>query len=360
MNHSWRLATRKTNHRDVSPLPLLFYIPLNAALYLCLLSNGLAALHAPIQDCDEVFNFWEPAHFLDHGYGLQTWEYSPEYSIRSWLYVSLHATAAKISSWVVRGKSAEFYAVRFCLAFFCAACETRLYSSICRTLNPRIGLFFLMIVAFSPGMFHASASFLPSSFTMCTSMLGFASYLDWHRRPKQTAQSIMWFGLGAIVGWPFAGALIGPLLVEEVVIGFTSESMMDTFYGFLNGAARCLAILVCHSGGNLTRIEQQQLTHFRNLHRQQKSQSTRHSSRNLRSCRGILSPITYSGAKVEVPTSSVLSHGHFIFEIFCSTSMRGFSSPCCPHHWSSSDRSVQPLCRQLCDPSHLLHPSIHG
>lgn len=51
----------------------------------------MAALFAPIQDCDETFNYWEPAHYLSHGYGLQTWEYSPEYAIRSWLYIVLHA-----------------------------------------------------------------------------------------------------------------------------------------------------------------------------------------------------------------------------------------------------------------------------
>jgi alpha-1,2-mannosyltransferase len=34
----------------------------------------LSALVNTVHDCDEVFNFWEPLHFLLHGYGLQTWE----------------------------------------------------------------------------------------------------------------------------------------------------------------------------------------------------------------------------------------------------------------------------------------------
>ncbi len=61
------------------------------AFYIFLLVNFIAALYAPIQDCDETFNYWEPTHYLSHGYGLQTWEYSPEYAIRSWFYVGLHA-----------------------------------------------------------------------------------------------------------------------------------------------------------------------------------------------------------------------------------------------------------------------------
>ncbi|KAL4806599.1 Alg9-like mannosyltransferase family-domain-containing protein [Aspergillus unguis] len=224
------------------PPPPPFYLPLNITLYVCVISNAIAAFLAPIQDCDEVFNFWEPTHYLDHGYGLQTWEYSPVYSIRSWLYISIHGLVGRIGSAVLSKKSSEFYFIRFFLAMMCAACQTRLYSAICRTLSPRIGLLFLMIIAFSPGMFHASASFLPSSFTMYASMLGLATFLDW-RKERKVAKGIMWFGLGAIVGWPFAGALLLPLLFEEVVIGYVSGNLRNVFFDVLNGGLRCLAIL---------------------------------------------------------------------------------------------------------------------
>lgn len=190
-----------------------------------------------------MFNFWEPTHYLDHGYGLQTWEYSPVYSIRSWLYVAIHATVGKLGSFFLKTKSAEFFAIRVFLAIICASCQTRLYSAICRTLSPRIGLLFLMIVAFSPGMFHSAASFLPSSFTMYTSMLGLTAFLDW-RGGQKVAQGIMWFALGAIVGWPFAGALVIPLLVEEVVIGFIAGSLRRVVGGVCGGILRSLAILV--------------------------------------------------------------------------------------------------------------------
>ncbi|PYH28616.1 dolichyl-P-Man:Man(6)GlcNAc(2)-PP-dolichol alpha-1,2-mannosyltransferase [Aspergillus neoniger CBS 115656] len=231
--------TPRTKQR---PPPPPFYLPLNIALYLCIVTNVISALYAPIQDCDEVFNFWEPTHYLNHGYGLQTWEYSPVYSIRSWLYVSTHALVGKIGSFALSSKSAEFYAIRCFLALVCAACETRLYSAICRTLSPRIGLLFLMVVAFTPGMFHASTAFLPSSFTMYMSMLGLTAFLDW-RDGQKTAQGIMWFGLGAIVGWPFAGALMLPLLLEEVVIGLLSSNMRGMFLSVLDGAMRCFVIL---------------------------------------------------------------------------------------------------------------------
>lgn len=71
--------------------PTPFAVKPIGAFYVFLGANILAALYAPIQDCDETFNYWEPTHYLSHGYGLQTWEYSPDYAIRSWLYIAFHA-----------------------------------------------------------------------------------------------------------------------------------------------------------------------------------------------------------------------------------------------------------------------------
>lgn len=34
-----------------------------------------------------VFNYWEPLHYLAKGKGFQTWEYSPDYAIRSYFYL---------------------------------------------------------------------------------------------------------------------------------------------------------------------------------------------------------------------------------------------------------------------------------
>lgn len=156
--------------------------------------------------------------------------------------MSLHAAIGKFGSFFVQSKTAEFYVIRLFLAVFCAACQTRLYSSICRSLNPRIGLLFLTIVTFSPGIFHASTAFLPSTFTMYTSMLGLAAFLDLKGGPK-IAQGIMWFALGAVVGWPFAGALIVPLLASEAIIAVLSGSIGSFILTVLDGAMRCLAIV---------------------------------------------------------------------------------------------------------------------
>ena len=50
--------------------------PVTTFIFLCLLLPMiLSALYNIIHDCDEVYNYWEPLHFLLYGHGMQTWEY---------------------------------------------------------------------------------------------------------------------------------------------------------------------------------------------------------------------------------------------------------------------------------------------
>lgn len=241
--HACNADLLRTAKRDPRPAPAPFFLPLNIAFSLCLLSHLFAAVYAPIQDCDEVFNYWEPMHYLNHGYGLQTWEYSPEFALRSWFYIVIHAIPTKIIQILARSKRLEFYLLRILLAVICAATETRLFAVLSRTLNPRIGVIYLMIVASSPGVFYASVAFLPSSFAMYTSNLGLAAFMDWRRGPK-TAIGIMWFGIGAVVGWPFSVILATPFLLEEIVICMVTGEAYDTFRRFLDGIVRSLIPLV--------------------------------------------------------------------------------------------------------------------
>jgi alpha-1,2-mannosyltransferase len=214
------------------------------AFYIFFAANIVAAIFSPIQDCDEVFNYWEPTHYLNHGYGLQTWEYSPEYAIRSWTYTGLHAGIIQIGRLLpFGGKVSEFYFLRIVLAFFCAVCETRLYSTVSRTFNPRVAVFFLMVMIFSPGMYHAAPAYLPSSFAMYTTMLGLSAFMDW-RGGIRTAQGIFWFGLGSLLGWPFAGALVLPFVFEEVLLATFTGDLYDSFRRLLDGTVRSFIVLV--------------------------------------------------------------------------------------------------------------------
>jgi alpha-1,2-mannosyltransferase len=58
---------------------------------------------------------------------------------------------------------------------------------------------------------------------MYMSMLGAAAFMNWKGGLK-TSQGMFWFGVGGIVGWPFAAALCAPFLVEELILLFMSDS----------------------------------------------------------------------------------------------------------------------------------------
>ncbi|EKD18667.1 Alg9-like mannosyltransferase [Drepanopeziza brunnea f. sp. 'multigermtubi' MB_m1] len=226
--------------------PTPFAVKPLGAFYVFFIANIIAALYAPIQDCDETFNYWEPTHFLSHGYGLQTWEYSPDYAIRSWLYIILHALIGNIRRLLpFSTKMGEFYFIRYILAFVCALSQTIMFRVVNNTLNPRIALFFMMAMVFSPGMFHASASFLPSSFAMYMTMLGMAQFMNW-RGGLKTAQGIFCFAIGGILGWPFAMALSAPFLFEEVVFAFLSskDALIDAVMRFIRGIVAALIVLL--------------------------------------------------------------------------------------------------------------------
>lgn len=111
-----------------------------------------------LTDCDEVFNYWEPLHYLHYGYGMQTWEYSPEFSIRSWLYILLHYIPG-IFGRVIFGfdKMMVFYFTRSLLAVFCAFAESKLIKSVRVMISPKVANYLFWFLILSPGMFISSS-----------------------------------------------------------------------------------------------------------------------------------------------------------------------------------------------------------
>ena len=82
-------------------------------------------MYSNIDDCDEgefalqsvtffynrvflVYNFWEPLHFLEQGYGFQTWELSPKFALRSWAYILLHYLPPRVGQLLASGDKVRF------------------------------------------------------------------------------------------------------------------------------------------------------------------------------------------------------------------------------------------------------------
>jgi alpha-1,2-mannosyltransferase len=161
-----------------------------------------------ISDCDETYNYWEPLNLLLRGFGKQTWEYSPEYAIRSYAYLIPYYMVG--SPFVVFGSLVQFYCIRLvALIGFTIYCELSLYFSVKRNFNRSLANWWLFLSSISPGMAHAGVALLPSSFAMQCIMLACASGFDAFSTgsPASYTGAIFWYVLGGLMGWPFALAL---------------------------------------------------------------------------------------------------------------------------------------------------------
>lgn len=150
---------------------------------------------------------------------FQTWEYAPQYAIRSWAYIAMHALVPSLVMQAMRGEYA-FYALRCVLAAASAAADTALYVAVARHINPRVARYMLAMLATLAGPATASVALLPSSFVMYTTSLAMAyamapaSTKNWRRTFGATAS----FAVGALGGWPYALLLALPFVVEELLV----------------------------------------------------------------------------------------------------------------------------------------------
>ncbi|KAJ3185925.1 mannosyltransferase [Gaertneriomyces sp. JEL0708] len=199
-----------------------------AALFLGV-ARLLAAAFSNISDCDEVFNYWEATHYLSFGWGMQTWEYSPLYAIRSWTYVLIHSLVGRTLQYFVeiipavattmikRPRHLVFYLTRAFLATLSTASEYALYSALRTHVNPDVASYYIIIATFSTGMYIASAAYLPSSFAMYFFTFALARSFGRSTRSRPYYVALL-VGLAALVGWPFSAAAGIPLVVGDLVL----------------------------------------------------------------------------------------------------------------------------------------------
>lgn len=183
-------------------------------LLLFLARSSAVWLQAPVLDCDETFNYWEPTHLLLHGRGLQTWEYSPEFGLRSYLYPLLHAVWIRFLQLLavdhVWGKAGLFFGLRLLFAVVSSYCEAEfVQAAVFRYTGPhrssfgaKLGWVFLSFLVLSSGLWHASIAFLPQTFTMYCIVLCWSAWLRGHYHA-----AIWWMGCASLLGWPFSAIL---------------------------------------------------------------------------------------------------------------------------------------------------------
>lgn len=182
-----------------------------------------------IADCDETFNYWEPLNLLLRNFGKQTWEYSPEYKIRSYAYLIPYFILGKVCQLFDFQPATVFFIIRTLgIVGFTCYCEWKLFCSL-RRYSASIANWFLLLNTIAPGMSHAGVALLPSSLAMQTTMLANSFILEAikskNHQEKQTSilRATFWYFIGGILGWPFALALGLPVgfytIYQSVVIG---------------------------------------------------------------------------------------------------------------------------------------------
>ncbi|KAJ7040287.1 glycosyltransferase family 22 protein [Mycena alexandri] len=192
------------------------------AVRILLLVRFTGAMYSNIDDCDEVFNFWEPLAFPRlrlriSNMGSLSSVCHPELGVHQ----SSTSSPAKLSKLLLTGdKRAAFFAVRISLATASVFAEAKFYRTVYEKINERVGRYLFFMLLFSAGMWNASAALLPSSFAMYMSTFAFSYALapSSAQSNRRTLAATLLFATGAIVGWPFALALSVPFVFEELFI----------------------------------------------------------------------------------------------------------------------------------------------
>ena len=139
----------------------------------------------------------------------------------------------------------EFYALRCIFASICALCETRLYGAVSTNVNRRIGILYLVATVPSAGLFHAATAYLPSTFSMYTTMLGIATFIERPTaRALRTVEGVFWFALGGLLGWPFSTAIALPFIVQHLLVWFRTSGLIRILRVFLDAVLVVLGVLV--------------------------------------------------------------------------------------------------------------------
>ena len=86
---------------------------------LLLVVNLLGACTNHIDDTDETFGYWEPLHYLLYNVGMQTWEYSPTYAIRSYAFIYPFYIIGSLLKYFSFSKIQIFYGIKIFLGRQC-------------------------------------------------------------------------------------------------------------------------------------------------------------------------------------------------------------------------------------------------
>lgn len=192
-------------------------VPFLSVLSVFVAANLIASSLNHIDDTDETYGYYEPLHYLLYGVGMQTWEYSPFYAIRTYTFITPFLGVCSALKLLRFSKMNIFYGIRIFLGITAALSESYFVSAVYENFGRTMGNFTFLFTLFSSGILYCSTALLPSAVIMSLVMIASASWLR-----HQYSITIL---LGCISvfwsGWPFAGIIFVPLGLHMLVDTYT-------------------------------------------------------------------------------------------------------------------------------------------
>ena len=200
----------------------------------------------------------------------KTWEYLPKFALRSWTFIAAFAVSSNSIELLLKSNKIElFYYTRGILAGLSAYTEWKLVNALC-SIHSKLGLYTAVFLIGSSGMFFASCALLPSTFAMICVTWITAIWINqtqksdtttvklknptYHQQSirlimalinNTTVSTVFIYSIAVILGWPFAGVLVLPFIIESLVsIHSKSDFFVFTRDGIIGALLSILFILI--------------------------------------------------------------------------------------------------------------------
>ncbi|KAJ1656955.1 mannosyltransferase [Dispira simplex] len=178
----------------------------------------------------ETLTAWEPLHYLQFGYGIQSTTGSfTDQPASLWIATALQALLARVVFLLSlsQHKPQLYFVMQLLLGVLSATCEARFYRAVAEHVHPRIGRYTLVAMLGSAGLARAAISLEPNRLAMCLLMVA-SPYL--FRKPsmrsgKRVYYGLFWVSLATMLGWSVASVVALPLIVEELFWQGTTYSV---------------------------------------------------------------------------------------------------------------------------------------
>ncbi|KAL0210398.1 hypothetical protein RCL1_004834 [Eukaryota sp. TZLM3-RCL] len=189
------------------------------------------AVSIPIDDCDETMNYWEPLHYLIYNKGLQTWEYSPEFSLRSYFYLYLFGAPAFLCKlfFPQLSKPTIMLITKLFLTLLLSISELLLVSAL-KSYSKLLSLISSVFILFSVPIIKASPAFLPSSSSLFLLNLAFYCVLKGTHLSYLFALSLSFAAFLWV--WPFSVLCFVSVILFSLYKIFTTTSLKKIIFQF--------------------------------------------------------------------------------------------------------------------------------